>query len=346
MAQSDTARQPPRLVALKIDVDTLRGTLEGVPALAALLTRLHLRATFYFSVGPDHTGRALKRILRPGFLSKVRRTSVTSHYGLPTLLYGTLLPGPDIGARAGDAMRSVRDAGFEVGVHCYDHVRWQDGVASAGAAWTRQEFERAMSAFERIFGEPPQSHAAAGWQLNPHVLELEDEFRLKFASDARGSRPFYPTMGGTDGRCLQLPTTLPTFDELIGVDGCDGRGAAEEILRITRLAPTAHVFTLHAELEGLKLLRDFEWLLESWLGIGCVPVAMSDLAEQVGPDAPRHRLELEEVPGRSGRSPRSRGDDPLFVSSRTRGRPARTRRIVARARRLSSALQPGRGTLR
>ncbi|MGB6450847.1 MAG: hypothetical protein WBE92_08855, partial [Steroidobacteraceae bacterium] len=125
---------PQRRVALKVDVDTLRGTFDGVPALVALLRRLGVGATFYFSVGPDHTGRALKRILRPGFLRKVRRTSVTSHYGLRTLLYGTLLPGPRIGARAGDVMRAVRDAGFEVGVHCHDHVRWQDGVRRAGAA--------------------------------------------------------------------------------------------------------------------------------------------------------------------------------------------------------------------
>ena len=110
-------------LALKVDVDTLRGTLEGVPRIMTVLRALGAGATFYFSVGPDHTGRALKRALRPGFLKKVRRTSVVSHYGWRTLLYGTLLPGPQIGARAGDVMRSVRDAGFEVGVHCYDHVR-------------------------------------------------------------------------------------------------------------------------------------------------------------------------------------------------------------------------------
>jgi len=292
--------QPERIVALKIDVDTLRGTLEGVPALAALLARLHLGATFYFSVGPDHTGRALRRIFRPGFVSKVRRTSVTSHYGLRTLLYGTVLPGPRIGARAGHVMRAVRDAGFEVGIHCYDHVRWQDSVCRAGAAWTRHEFERAIDAFAHVFGEPPRSHAAAGWQINAHTLALEEEFELDFASDTRGSRPFYPSMDGVDGCCLQIPTTLPTFDELIGIDGRDGRGAAQEILRITRMSPSAHVFTLHAELEGGKLLADFEWLLESWLGIGCLPVSMREVAAHVGSQVPRHRVQLEPVPGRSG----------------------------------------------
>ena len=53
------------LVGLKVDVDTLRGTREGVPRLMALLRRLGIDATFYFSVGPDNTGRALRRVLVP-----------------------------------------------------------------------------------------------------------------------------------------------------------------------------------------------------------------------------------------------------------------------------------------
>lgn len=296
------APQPERHVALKIDVDTLRGTLEGVPALAALLARLGVGATFYFSVGPDHTGRALKRVFRRGFLGKARRTKVTSHYGLRTLLYGTLLPGPKIGARAADVMRAIRDAGFEVGVHCYDHVRWQDGVRNADAAWTRRELERAVETFAEVLGAPPRSHAAAGWQLNSHVLPLELASGFDFTSDTRGSRPFYPSMDGIDGQCVQIPTTLPTFDELIGLDGRDAGGAAEEVLRITRLAPeAAHVFTLHAELEGMQLLPQFEWLVRQWLEEGCAPVPMRELAARLDPDAtPRHRIELEEVPGRSG----------------------------------------------
>ncbi len=288
-------------MALKVDVDTLRGTLEGVPPLAALLAKLGVGATFYFSVGPDHTGRALKRILRPGFLRKVRRTSVASHYGLRTLLYGTLLPGPRIGARAGDVMRAVRDAGFEVGVHCHDHVRWQDGVCSADAAWTRREFERAITAFAQVFGEPPRSHAAAGWQINAHALALEQEFGLAFASDTRGSGPFYPTLAHVEGRCAQIPTTLPTFDELIGVGGRDAEAAAMVVARITRETPTAaHVFTLHAELEGMRLRPQFEWLVRKWVEEGFSLVAMRNLAAGLGSALPRHRVELESVPGRSG----------------------------------------------
>ena len=82
-------------LALKIDVHTYRGTREGVPALAELLKRHDAGATFLFSLGPDHTGRAIRRMFRPGVFRKMQRTSLLSHYGLFTLLYGTVLPADD-----------------------------------------------------------------------------------------------------------------------------------------------------------------------------------------------------------------------------------------------------------
>jgi undecaprenyl phosphate-alpha-L-ara4FN deformylase len=291
-----------RRIALKVDVDTLRGTLEGVPALAAAMSRLRAGGSFYFSLGPDHTGRALKRVFRRGFLGKVRRTSVVEHYGIRTLLYGTLLPGPRIDRRGGDVMRAVQDLGFEVGVHCHDHVRWQDRVAQAEPEWTRREFARALEAFEGVFGTAARAHAAAGWQLNACVLELEQEFALEYASDARGTGPFWPTMAGFDGHCVQLPTTLPTFDELIGVDGRDARAAAAQILQLSRTGSSdTHVFTLHAELEGQKLLPQFEFLLDGWRRAGMQLVPMNDYHRSLDPGSiERCELKWGAVPGRSG----------------------------------------------
>jgi undecaprenyl phosphate-alpha-L-ara4FN deformylase len=291
-----------RRIALKIDVDTLRGTLEGVPRLTAALRAAQAGASFYFSLGPDHTGRALKRVFRRGFLGKVRRTSVVEHYGIRTLLYGTVLPGPRIDIKGGAVMRAVRDAGFEVGVHCHDHVRWQDGVAHADASWTRQEFVRALEAFGGVFGTAPKAHAAAGWQLNAQVLQLEQEFALDYASDARGTGPFWPTMAAVQGRCLQLPTTLPTFDELLGVDGMDADGAAVQILNLSRSGATdTHVFTLHAELEGQKLLPQFEWLLRRWREAGMVLGSLRDYRGGMdGAAVPRHEMVWGTVAGRSG----------------------------------------------
>ena len=130
-------------IALKVDVDTLRGTREGVPRLLAALAVAGARATFLWSLGPDHTGWALRRIFRPGFFAKVSRTSVLEHYGLKTLLYGVLLPAPDIGREAASLMRSARDAGHECGIHTWDHVLWQDNVRQRGRDWTERQMRLA-----------------------------------------------------------------------------------------------------------------------------------------------------------------------------------------------------------
>lgn len=288
-------------IGLKVDVDTLRGTREGVPRLTALLKKHGMNATFYFSVGPDHTGRAMRRVFRKGFAKKVARTSVLKHYGLKTLLYGVLLPGPDIGREAGAFMRAVHDGGFEVGLHTYDHVRWQDFVADADAAWTRNEFERGMDAFERVFGFAPQSHAAAGWQINAHGLKLEHEYGLRYASDTRGGAAFVPLLAEGASTCPQIPTTLPTFDELLGVDGTDDSNIADALFRLSSSQEPPQVFTLHAELEGMQLIGAFEALLLKWREAGAVGVRMADIYSELNPaDLPRRAVILGEIPGRSG----------------------------------------------
>lgn len=309
-------------IALKVDVDTLRGTRVGVPRLIETLRRHGAGATFLFSLGPDHTGRAIRRALRPGFLRKVGRTSVLEHYGLKTLLYGTVLPGPDIGRKARGEMLAVRDAGFEVGVHCWDHVAWQDGVAQADAAWTLAEMSRAMERFQEVFGEPPRVHGAAGWQMNAEALRLTQRLGFDYASDCRGSRPFLPLWNAEPIHCPQFPTTLPTLDELIGLDGHTVDNVAEHLLDLTAATPEQdQVFTLHAELEGQKLLPVFERLLQGWRSQGRPCVALRRFFErQVPTDLPRHEISLAELPGRSGQV-LTQGAEFLAVGPHCAGNP-------------------------
>jgi len=289
-------------LALKIDVDTYRGTREGVPRLLDLLQKHQAGATFLFSLGPDHTGRAITRAFRPGFMKKVSRTSVLEHYGLKTLLYGTLLPGPDIGKRCAEIMRSARAAGFETGIHTWDHVKWQDHVARRGERWTGEEMGAAYLRFAEIFGENARTHGAAGWQMNLHALRLTQRLGFDYCSDTRGLCPFIPIWRGEIVACPQLPTTLPTLDELIGLDGLTADNVAAHLLRLSEHPlPTGHVYTLHAELEGMKLLPAFEALLLGWREMGYDLVPMHDQFKDLEPKLlPRHRLILGEIPGRSG----------------------------------------------
>ena len=289
-------------IALKIDVDTYRGTRDGVPRLLETLQRHQAGATFLFSLGPDHTGRAVRRAFRPGFMKKVSRTSVLEHYGIVTLLYGTLLPGPDIGVRCADILRSVRDAGFETGVHTWDHVKWQDGVTGAEAAWTLDQMQRACDRYEQIFGERPHVHGAAGWQMNRHSYRLTQKMGFQYCSDTRGSKPFIPVINGELIDCPQLPTTLPTLDELIGVDDITVDNVADHLLRLSADGrASGHVYTLHAELEGMKLLPVFERLLEGWRAAGHELVCLHDYHNAFEPTTlPRHVVIDGEIAGRSG----------------------------------------------
>lgn len=303
-------------ITLKIDVDTYRGTREGALNLVRLLQKHQAGATFLFSLGPDHTGWALRRAFRPGFFSKVSRTSVVEHYGLKTLMYGVLLPAPDIGADCAAEMRSVRDAGFECGIHTWDHVVWQDNVRHSDAAWTAARMDRAFARYREIFGVAPHTHGAAGWQMNAHAFRRLDDYGFAYASDGRcpldergalrdaGAGPYRLVVDGKPLSCIQMPTTLPTLDELLGreIDGGEITLAniAATILKLTA-APRDHVFTLHAELEGQKLAPIFEELLDGWRTQGYRLVSMAEqyaaIRDQPLPSRPLHWGSL---PGRSG----------------------------------------------
>ena len=247
-------------LSIKIDVDSDRGTRLGVPALLDLFDELGIQATFLFSLGPDNTGRAIRRIFRPGFFHKVARTSVVSTYGVRTLLNGLLWPGPHIGRRNETVMRAARDRGHEVGIHCYDHIRWQDGLASMTRGQVYAEFDKARREFERIFGAPAPTAGAAGWQANAYSLAAYDAAGLMYASDARGTHPFFPKVDGTVYRTLQIPTTLPTLDELLGRPEYPLPRLADHYLSLLNPGRT-NVLTAHAEIEGMAQLAWFRGLL-------------------------------------------------------------------------------------
>ncbi len=102
-------------------------------------------------------------------------------------------------------------------------------------------------------------------------------------------------------RCPQLPTTLPTLDELIGRDGITEANVAAHLLERTKDAAAAQVYTLHAELEGMRLAPAFEQLLVGWKAQGWRLGSMRTLLDTLQPLAlPRCVVGPGEVDGRSG----------------------------------------------
>ena len=277
-------------IALKIDVDTYRGTLHGVPALVGLLQKYDAGATFFFSFGPDQSG------------CDERANSLSRYYGLATRLYGRVLPGPNIGVRCAESMRLARDAGFEVGIHAWNRARWERNVQTADNRWIESEMAKACAKFEELLSEAPKAHAAAGWQMNRHALRLTQRLGFSYASDCRGSHPFIPVIDGELVACPQLPTTLPTLDELLVLEPrYSPEQAVDRIAQLTKAIAGDHVFTLRAELEGMKFVDAFERLLGAWKSNDLLLVPLRDIRATLDPGAlPRHTVGLENTPGRNG----------------------------------------------
>ncbi len=292
----------PVRLALKIDVDTDRGTREGVPHLAADCREFGVPASFLFSLGPDQTGRAITRVFRPGFFQKVSRTSVVGLYGVRTLLNGTLLPAPHIGRRNAAVMQAVRDAGFEVGIHCFNHYRWQDHLGRMSLLEIREEFGAARKEFVRIFGAEARTAGAPGWQSTPQSREIYDQAGLLYASDTRGAFPHFPRLGGRVFRTLEIPSTLPTLDELLGRPEFPNERIVPHLLSLLR-PDQLNVFTLHAEIEGMGRRPLFRALLSAGKTAGVEFVRLDDVARALLADRdaiPVCDQVMAPIDGRSG----------------------------------------------
>lgn len=287
-------------VALKVDVDTYAGTREGVPRLLDILDRYGIKATFYLSMGPDNSGKAIRRIFtRRGFLKKMLRTNAPSTYGIKTLIYGTLLPAPKIAESLPSIMKKVPLEGHEVGVHAWDHVDWHDNLPRMTEETISDVLGRAQDKFLEVFGRDATTTAAPGWMVTSHSLSVQDGMGLRYCSDARGEYPFFPIMDGRQFETLQIPTTLPTMDELLGMEGINESSVNDYY--VCRIRPGLNVHTIHAEMEGMRLAGTFSELLRRLVESGVRFVTLGDAAEEaLHGSPPACRLAMEEISGRAG----------------------------------------------
>lgn len=297
----DDPPAPAQRLGLKIDVDSLRGALAGVPALIDVLERHAAHATFLFALGPDRTGRMLTRLTGVGrnFGRGGGAVRALERYGFAGLWYGTLLPAPSIGVAAERVIRDAAAAGFEIGVRSWSAHTWSSHLREADAEWIRDQMQLAHDRFVQIFGMAPRVHGACDWQMNRHALRLTQRLGFDYCSDTRGLRPFVPIVDAEIVACPQIPTTLPTFGELLADPLTTRDNVDTRMLEaIATPASQGHVLTLSADVEGLALLPAFERLLQA---LGRQGKRVLSLAEYIAAadtsDLPRYRIETGSVPG-------------------------------------------------
>lgn len=285
-------------VGLRVDVDTWRGTRDGVPRLLDLLDAAGVRATFFFSVGPDNMGRHLWRMLSPTFAWKMLRSKAASLYGWDILLAGTAWPGRSIGAQFGGLMRETRARGHEVGLHAWDHHAWQRNAGSWSDARMAAEIEHGVKALQDILGAPVECSAAAGWRADDRVATVKEAFGFRYNSDCRGRSIFRPRL--VDGRvgAPQIPVSLPTYDEMVG-PAMSPSAFTDHIL--ARMRPGAlETYTIHAEVEGIAMAGEFARLLDGARRQGVTFRPLRDLLPADLTTLPVGSLGRGEVPGRQG----------------------------------------------
>ncbi len=284
-------------VGLRVDVDTFRGTRDGVPRLLETLGRHGIHASFFFSVGPDNMGRHLWRLLKPAFLLKMLRSDAAGLYGWDILLRGTAWPGSRIAERLGDVIRAADQAGHEIGLHAWDHHRWQAWVERMSRSTIQHEIRLGMEALEKELGRPATCSAAAGWKCTGDVLREKEAYGMRYHSDCRGHALFRPLVDGRE--CVpQIPVTLPTYDEIIGRNDLDDSDYNEYLLDLIR-PEGLNVLTIHAEVEGIARADLFEDFLQRAAVRRLRFLPLGELLPAVA-EIPSGTIEAGLIPGREG----------------------------------------------
>jgi len=285
-------------IGLRIDVDTFRGTRYGVANLFKLLDEHSIKASFFFSVGPDNMGRHLWRLIRPAFFWKMLRTRASSLYGWDILLRGTLWPGPLIGEKVGGIIRSTSNGGHEVGLHAWDHQAWQKNIASMDRNEICRHLEKGVDVLTRILGKPPTCSAAPAWKANDLVLMAKEQFPFAYNSDCRGVSVFRPFVKGKQLSQSQIPVTLPTYDEVIGRRGVTDDTYNNYMLSLVK-PDKLNVLTIHAEVEGMACLGMFDRFLNMAQSKGASFVPLGTFVTG-SPSFGRWNIVAKKIPGREG----------------------------------------------
>lgn len=278
------------ILGLKIDVDTYIGMKKGVPRLLNILKRFDIKGTFYLSMGPDSSGRAVLQLIRnPAFLKKMLKTHAGHLYGIRTALYGTLLSSPLIALSFPDIVDQIISAGHEVEFHAWDHRRWQDELHRHSNEWIHDWFQKGISAYRRLVRREPGSFGAPAWLIDDRVLEIVGRYSFHYLSCTRAKEPFIHETSGL----MEIPSDLPCFEE-IGI----GQGVSK-ILQIVK-DEKIHVLPVHAEAEGGVWNQYFIELLEKLGSIDHQILPLFEIRKLLETEVlPVRKYRMELLPGRS-----------------------------------------------
>ena len=279
-----------KILGLKIDVDTCIGMQNGVPSLLETLRGFGIKGSFYLSIGPDASGRAIFELFRnPRFLKKMLNSNAPGMYGIKTALYGTLLSSPMIGLSFPTIVENIINEGHDIQFHAWDHRRWQDEVNRKDDIWIMDWFANGVEGFEKLTGRKPDAFGAPGWVINEKVLRAVSCFGFKYLSCTRGTKPFIHQAN----ELVEIPSDLQCFEEV---------GISDGVTKIVSLLANGgtHILPVHAEVEGGMCKEQFVELLTMAIDSGYEIKTLAEIYEVTKTTSlPIRNHEMKLLPGRA-----------------------------------------------
>ena len=253
-------------MGLKIDLFTRKGLQETLPALLELLNECQLKATFFPALGPDPARTAG---LFGELLGQERDLDIESKY----------------------ALLSIQEQGHELGATAYDVDQWRRHILQRDAAWTREQLQAGVLAFEELFDERPRAVAVPDFLMNADTPLLEAEFGFDYGCDTRGLSPYFPVSAAGSSCCPQIPVTLPRIEEAVAAGEPLDEVHQYLFMESQKLLRPGHLFNF--TLDDAAHLRVLENLIVMWMGSERELVPVRQLLEQVErEDIPLHQAGL------------------------------------------------------
>lgn len=226
------------------------------------------------------------------------RTEASSLYGWDILLKGTLWPGPLIGKKLAEIIRTTSNAGHEIGLHAWDHHAWQAHIDTMDSKTIFDSLNKGVTVLTQILGYPPDCSAVPGWKSNDLVLKEKSKFPFHYNSDCRGHSIFQPIVSGTQLTQPQIPVTLPTYDEVIGRNGITDSNYNDYLVSLLG-QERLNVLTIHAEVEGIAYLEMFEQFINTCISGDVSFVPLGVLLQEYHANKSSAIIK-KEIPGREG----------------------------------------------
>lgn len=244
-----------KYLAVRFDIDSIACFERGIPKLRRLARKHGVPFSFFVNMGKSfnfgvNARSMLAKHNRPNSAAKL---SLLEKLTLKGLLK-TVLWNPPLGKTFTGCLEQLAKEGHELGLHGgMDHSLWQHCVHRMDYRQIAETFEPAYRQFEMHFGRP-EGFASPGFQFNESVLQVLEDFKIRYGSDMSGDSPFPTVSNGRKYGFWQVPVNVigpdhtPVIEQLLA-----GRVASNEISSSTVAGIRRHDFALiygHPYVEG------------------------------------------------------------------------------------------------